>query len=585
MTGRFWACGIGLAELLSLKSKLLLATLVSLAFCASLSQMFTLPPYATLDSRNRTPTMSVPNSATLTSPPASIFARIDGIRENASENPPPTAPDPQVAAGPNNVVEMANSKVEIFSKQGASLRNSTFSSFFKSSQSPLSDPSVIYDASSGRWFATINTGTLDVSSSSDPLGSWHVYNFTSCGGDQPKLGVNDDKIVISTNTLNEGASNICVINKSELVAGDSSIDLSSFTSPYVSVHPVQSLSPTTTEYMVSTGVNPTNVTRLFALSGTPPGNVTIVQTNLPIAAVTQPAIPPWDSNEGYDFRVQVAAWFKGKLWYTLNDGCTPINGTLNVGCIRLTEINTNTSSILQDFDFGIAGQEVFFPVLQIHGNGNLDVVYGYYSSTIPSSIAVTGQSVNDPVDSLRQPASLKTGIGGGQRWGDYYGAAVDPSDRRVVWVAGEYAPTNDRCPSGDPALPKPRCWGTFIGSMSIQSFTMSMNPATLNMSAPSPGGIATGQANLTISSFGFSGQITLSNSPNYDTALNGPLLGYSQTGFNMTPGQTITITVSAFICSSTPSRTFTITGTSTVSTDSTPFTVTITGQRSGSCPY
>ena len=121
--------------------------------------------------------------------------------------------------------------------------------------------------------------------------------------------------------------------------------------------------------------------------------------------------------------------------------------------------------------------------------------------------------------------------------------------------------------------------------MSIQSFTMSMNPATLNMSAPSPGGIATGQANLTISSFGFSGQITLSNSPNYDTALNGPLLGYSQTGFNMTPGQTITITVSAFICSSTPSRTFTITGTSTVSTDSTPFTVTITGQRSGSCPY
>jgi len=572
------------AELVSLKSKLLLVTLVSLAFCASLSQMFGFLPYATLDSRNRTPIMSVPNSAILTSPPASIFARVDGIRENSSESNPPTAPDPQVAAGPDNVVEMANSKVEIFSKQGASLRNSTFSSFFKSSRFPLSDPSVIYDGSSGRWFATINIGTLAVSSSNDALGSWNVYNFTSCGGDEPKLGVNDDKIVISANTSNSGVSNICVINKSELVAGDSSIDLSSFTSPYVSVHPVQSLSPTTTEYMVSTGINPTNVTRLFALSGTPPGNVTTVQTNLPIAAVTQPAIPPSENNEGYDFRVQAAAWFKGKLWYTLNDGCTPINGTLNVGCIRLTEINTNTSSVLQDFDFGIAGQELFFPALQIDGNGNLDVVYGYYSSTIPFSIAVTGQSVNEPVDSLRQPAILKTGFGGGERWGDYYGAAVDPSDQRVVWVAGEYAPSNVKCPSGDPALPKPDCWGSFIGSMSIQSFTMSMNPVTLNMSAPSPGGMATGHTNLTITSFGFSGQITLSNSPNYDIALSGPLLGYSQTAFNTTPGQTITIMVSASICSSTPSRTFTITGTSTVFTDSTTFTVTITGQRPGACP-
>src|SRR5207244_1774780 len=122
-----------------------------------------------------------------------------------------TAPDPQVAAGPNHIVEMANTMVEIFSKQGVSLKNSTFATFFNVSSSvTLSDPRVIYDKSSERWFATIQIARLAVSNSSDPTGPWKVYDFISCSGDNPSLGVNDDKVVISSNVGGTNSA-ICII--------------------------------------------------------------------------------------------------------------------------------------------------------------------------------------------------------------------------------------------------------------------------------------------------------------------------------------------------------------------------------------
>jgi len=568
------------SDVKSTKTKLHLTTLVILVLCANISQLLTTLPYPTLDSRSRTPIMAPLGFATLTSPPGTILSRIDGIRENSSGTQPPPAPDPQIAAGPNHVVEIANTMVEIFSKQGVSLKNSTFNAFFNTS-STTNDPRVIYDAPSERWFASIPSKDqgirLAVSTTNDPTGLWKYYNFPACNGDDiPSLGINDDKIVISANSAPN--SYICIANKSELVAGVPTIDFAFFNAPYYAVYAVQSLSPTTTEYMVSTGNSPTNVTRLYAIHGTPPGNLSITLTNLPINATSLPTNLPQFA--GYDTRVLDAAWFKGKLWYALNDGCTPPNDSQSWPCIRLTEINTNSSRVLQDFDYGVASQSTYYPALRIDGNGSLDVVYGFTGG----GIAVTGQAANEPVKSLRQPATLKTGNGARtDYWGDYFGAGADPSDNRTVWVAGEYVPNNHAlCP---PGTGNEKCWGTFIGSMSIQPFTLSVSPAALNMVAPSPGSISTGHANLTvISSLGFSGQITLSNSPNYMTATSGPLLSYSQTTLNMTPGQTITIVISASICSSTPSRTFKITGTSAVFTNNVTFTVNITGQRSGSCP-
>lgn len=42
------------------------------------------------------------------------------------------------------------------------------------------------------------------------------------------------------------------------------------------------------------------------------------------------------------------------------------------------------------------------------------------------------------------------------RWGDYSGAGIDPSDQTKVWVAGEYAPKNRTGKSE---------WGTWIAEV------------------------------------------------------------------------------------------------------------------------
>ena len=148
-----------------------------------------------------------------------------------------------------------------------------------------------------------------------------------------------------------------------------------------------------------------------------------------------------------DYRVLDAAWQNGILWLTLNDGCTPAGDTQMRSCVRLIQINTTTSTIRQDFDYGTSGMYYFYPSLRIDGLGNLDVVYGYSSSTTYPSIAVTGLLSTDPLSSLAPAKTLKLGPASDTsglfypyppRYGDYFGASVDPTDTGNVWVVGEY---------------------------------------------------------------------------------------------------------------------------------------------------
>src|SRR5438309_6570256 len=171
---------------------------------------------------------------------------------------------------------MSNYQVEIFSKQVAIVKNYTFNSFFNVHYSTvLNDPAIVYDPSSARWYA-IAEGLVAVSNSSAPTGLWNHYNFTFCAPHVPSIGVTDDKIVLVASTAQpSGVSHICVANKSELARGSPKIDNATFTETPNGVHAVQALSPATTEYMVSTGMAPTNNATIYAVTGTPPGQVTI----------------------------------------------------------------------------------------------------------------------------------------------------------------------------------------------------------------------------------------------------------------------------------------------------------------------
>ncbi len=441
-------------------------------------------------------------------------------------------PDVQVAAGPTYVVEMVNLAGEVFNKTGASIQVFGLGPFFHTGSDFISDPKIMYDASSGVWFATIiDTDTVPnftrgavqiaVSTTNDPTGTWNVYSMStgSLLPDQPIPGISDDKFVFSSNMYSQVAflgAEWWVINKNDLLSGIAQPHSVSF-GPYASlesVHPVQSLSSTTTQYMVSTGasdlsVNSTSI-KVFAVTGVP--GVSTVQNTTTTLAVSQVISKPPSGNSpsGYyvdtvDQRVQSAAWFGGNLWLGFNDACTPTGDNAKRSCARLSQISTlSTPSITQDFDYGAVGTDYYFPALRIDSSGNLQVVYGFSSSTIHPSLAVTGQATTDQHGSLASSVTIKSGNTDDAfgRYGDYFGAGLDPVDTAIVWVAGEYhTTTSGSCDAfGD------SCWSTFVDRMSFSDFgfTASASSVTFN-----PGSSA--RVNVTATGInGFTGTLALS---------------------------------------------------------------------------
>ncbi len=424
-----------------------------------------------------------------------------------------------VAAGPNHLLYFVNVLGSIYTKQGALLQTINSYQFFKAPANDVPvDPKVLYDSSSGRFFASsINAAlpsftsgnvSIAVSTSSDPTGTWNVYNISPGAGilpDQPIIGVSDGQFIVSVNDF-YGASGAqyWVINKSEMVSGASNLDFVSFgpNGSQFSVHPVQSLSSTAIEYMVSTG---SNTVTLFAVSGVPPGSVSVNTVSLSISPLANPPLSIQkgtstllDSSRSGN-RVLEAAWLQGRLWFSANDGCTPPGDSQQRSCVRLTQIDTSANSILQDFDLGSTGQYYFYPALRMDGNGNLDVIYGFSSANDYPSLAITGQASSDPSGSLAPSVTIKTGVAPNTsgRYGDYFGAGLDPSDPTTVWVSGEYGNQTNGA------------WATWIANMKVQSvaadFSITASPTSLTVARRH-----STTSTITLTSLnGFSGTVSL----------------------------------------------------------------------------
>jgi Concanavalin A-like lectin/glucanases superfamily len=381
-------------------------------------------------------------------------------------------PDPNAGVGPNHVFEMVNLAGIIYNKDGT-LAKSTFSlyTFFSLSTSKsLSDPQVFYDAISGRWFASIIDISdlslqIAVSTSSDPTGTFNLYSISTGSHlpDQPFIGTSDDKFVISANDFNTAGTSYqgvqyWVLNKSEMVSGASTIDLVASTpdTTMFTLRPVRHLTSTSVFYMVtnclSACVSSSSLTTtsasLLALTGVPPGPVTVTSNTFSIATSTSPpdAQQPGTSTllATNDNRILSATWEANNLWLSWNDACVPSGDTMTRSCVRLIELTTagtGAPAKNQDFDYSSNAQYFFYPAVSLY-QGQLAVVYGQSSTTFYPSLLVTGRLPTDPTNTLQAPATIRTGIQPdiSTRYGDYFSAATDPTatSTSTFWVTGEY---------------------------------------------------------------------------------------------------------------------------------------------------
>lgn len=379
-----------------------------------------------------------------------------------------TPPDVQVAAGPINIMEMVNLEGEAWTKDGTPQGQPfDLAAFFGTGSDFISDPKMFYDNSSGRWFASItdvSSGTVDiaVSSTSDATGDYCIYSLKGTNSailDQPILGSSDDKIVVSANdfdssTLQFVHAQYWVMSKQDMLSCSPLDFVTKTTASYFSIHPVQSLTDTTTQYMVSTSQTKVgSFVNVFAINGVPPNQVTVSVSQLPVSAISN---PPSATQRGTffrldsgDYRVQDAVWSNGTLWLAHDNKCRPAGDRVARSCLHLVQLDTRSMSVRQDFDYGMAGKYLFYPALRELPTGGIVLVYGLSSSMQYPQVDVTEQASSDPPNSVEKPTTLEIGKGPvslllgclnatGCRYGDYFGASLDPTNPDLVWVAGEY---------------------------------------------------------------------------------------------------------------------------------------------------
>ncbi len=404
-------------------------------------------------------------------------------------------PDTQVAAGPASLVEVLNSSLSVWAKTGGLIALADLNSFFGvPSGYRFSDPRVVFDAASARWFISgfsLDNGSdsqtyLAVSATSDPTGSWTTYriavNTSGVIYDQPKLGVSDDKVAISWADYSNGGTvftgeETWILQKSDLVAGGT-VHVGAF-SPDPSrfgIVPAMSLSSTPTEFLT---YNRETSIGVVAITGTPvQANVSWAESSLPIVTTTAPpdAQQPSGTVATNDDRFLSAVWSGGTLWVSGNDGCVPPGDTSTRSCLRLISVETGAPTLGIDTDLSTLGIDLYFPAVTLDSAGDPYLVATESSAALYPSVLAEA-SRNGAASFSGVTVARGNGPYGGSRWGDYSGASVDPSDANDVWLAGEYTPSS----AGG------LHWGTSLARLTLTPPTVSAVSPTLG---PGSGGTA-----------------------------------------------------------------------------------------------
>jgi hypothetical protein len=381
-------------------------------------------------------------------------------------------PDTMLAAGPTSLLEMVNSNASIWSKSGNRIAIADLNNALPMpSGFTFSDPRVLFDATSRRFFfigvgfsLTFNSLVfLGVSKTSDPAGGFVVYKLaqTSNGElhDQPKIGMSDDKVVISWNEFCCGFFGIFrgaetfVLEKSTLLTGSPTPVY--FVGPNLgqsSPVPAQSLSSTTTEYVT---FNHNTFTGVLAITGTPAqNNVVITETDLSMPATSMPpkAVQPEGTINTNDDRFLSSIWQNGVLWTTGNTGCIPSGSPSTRSCMRLVQVSTSPTvpTLMQAYDIGRAGIDAYYPAVTMDPAGDLFVSLTASSSSLFPSAAALEVAFGAPPGTISGASVFQLGAKtyGGTRWGDYSAISVDPATG-AIWAAAEYS-----------AAGSSRNWGT-----------------------------------------------------------------------------------------------------------------------------
>jgi hypothetical protein len=175
-----------------------------------------------------------------------------------------------------------------------------------------------------------------------------------------------------------------------------------------------------------------------------------------------------------DSRALDCVWRSNRIWFTttINPNAGPDVGQTTAHWIRLDTSAIPAPITLSD-QGNIGGEDIaagsytYFPALAVNAAGDAQFGFAASAATIYAGAYVTGREAGDAAGTVQAAQTVKAGVdyyvrtfppATRNRWGDYSGMSLDPTDDSVFWVFNEYANTRGTIFSGEDGR-----WGTTWG--------------------------------------------------------------------------------------------------------------------------
>ena len=390
-----------------------------------------------------------------------------------------TPGEPVLAVGPNDIVETVNDAAAVYDKTGHKLAEFDFGTFWPggtdSNPVQCGDPRALYISSIDR-FAISCTGSsilFAISKTSDPTGAWWQYAAPNTSFlDQDKIEATTDKFIVVGNTGTN--DQIYVYNLSDVASGVVNPPLKGLVTKDSNIYQAAvQQTPTSNGYLVSSF--PGNVLYLATITGTQAAHDVrlteklIKSTDYP--SPSEPAVPggtigAQGSSDLLDGRIYDAVYetetsdSKPVIQYSSARTC----GSRD--CVTSARIDlSGAKPVLSSNNLvGEPGYDDSYGAVGLDGAGN---VYEVYTQSTPSSTPSAAIAGPGYLATLQASTAGTTSCQTeqtppcGERWGDYFGTAIDPSNPTGVWVAATY-----QASSGTYG------WGTVIAEVSTGTFSL-----------------------------------------------------------------------------------------------------------------
>ena len=361
----------------------------------------------------------------------------------------------------------------------------------------VGDIIVLFDRMDNRWILleiSFSSMAIAVSQTSDPLGSYHIYEFMTGGlPDYPKLAAWGDAYYITTNEF-DGYNPVYAFDKADLLSGAATVDLIKYDN-------IPKLDMTGSSFEINApvdfaGVNDPGDTPLMAIRVMDDEFPGIDNDGLEYYTFKTDFDDPTASVVEGPFFIDLAPYeanlcafgifdcLDQKDGYTVNGTDTTFFDSSQLSALQNTIMNRpqyrrfdDYESIVLNFSVDITGDDVagirwvelrksgteewslyqegthsmpdgqnrWMGTIAQDGDGNTLLVYTLGGPDIYNSVAYTGRRNSDPLNMMT--AEEKIMVQGNnahpnQRWGDYFAIKTDPLNEDEFWTTAEYVPAD-----------------------------------------------------------------------------------------------------------------------------------------------